>query len=323
MSTMSMSPEAAAYLAALRGELSDLTPEELEEVLADVEVSVVEASMEGEGALAEQLGAPASFAAELRAAAGLPANRPAATPGQPFTARFEELLRSMRQDPRLARFLRVLHDLAPVWWIVRAYIAAGALAMAGVGGWSTLHPMIPRFGDGPSTAVVLLVLLTVSVWLGMRAREAEPRAAVARASRAASVLLVITAVPVLIHLSNSWTPVPQYGYAYSEPIATLTPAPAGLTNNGLQVQNLYAFSRDGGPLFDVLLYDQDGRPVSIGSAASLDPNRRVLVSSRGAQLFNSFPIRYYDPGTRVISHPRLTPRARAPHVVTARLPHKP
>lgn len=71
----------ASYLNSLRTELADLPPAEVEEILDDVGPHLTEVAQElGDDdlprRLAERLGAPAQYAAELRAAAGYPA-RPA------------------------------------------------------------------------------------------------------------------------------------------------------------------------------------------------------------------------------------------------------
>jgi hypothetical protein len=91
---------------------------------------------------------------------------------------------------------------------------------------------------------------------------------------------------------------------------------AGLTYNGALVDNVYPFGRDGRPLYDVLLYDQNGQPIDIGAQSLSDPTRRLLVTAHGSELFNSFPIRYFEPGTRRVARPGAGPRQRAPRVVT-------
>ena len=69
-------PDVDAYLAAVRASLDDLPAAERDDLLAEVEVSIVEAAGEGESALAARLGPPHEFAAELRAAAGLDVTTP-------------------------------------------------------------------------------------------------------------------------------------------------------------------------------------------------------------------------------------------------------
>jgi hypothetical protein len=66
--TLLLPPEAAAYLGSRRVEPADLPPDEQDDLLPDVEVSLLEAAEAGSLAA---LGPPREFAAELRAAAGL------------------------------------------------------------------------------------------------------------------------------------------------------------------------------------------------------------------------------------------------------------
>ena len=64
-------PDVAAFVAAVRARLADLTDEEREELLGGLEADLSERLTEGEA----DLGDPAAYAAELRAAAGLEVRR--------------------------------------------------------------------------------------------------------------------------------------------------------------------------------------------------------------------------------------------------------
>jgi hypothetical protein len=65
----------------------------------------------------------------------------------------------------------------------------------------------------------------------------------------------------------------------------------------------------------VLLYDQLGNPINVRPASN-DLQRRVLRSNTGAELYNSFPIRYFEPGTSSVARPGATPRIPWAPVVT-------
>jgi uncharacterized membrane protein len=72
-------PDVAAHLAALERELGDLAADERDDLLEEVEASLLEIE---EDPIA-RLGPPARFAAELRASAGLPpAPEPPAPPAR-------------------------------------------------------------------------------------------------------------------------------------------------------------------------------------------------------------------------------------------------
>jgi hypothetical protein len=48
----------------------------------------------------------------------------------------------------------------------------------------------------------------------------------------------------------------------------------------------------------------------------------VLSDENGTQLFNSFPIRYFDPGTKTVTQPELGPPVTVPTIVTPPLASK-
>jgi len=291
-------PDASAYLEALRWELADLPADERDDLLADVETSLAEAVADGED-LAVRLGPPGQFAAELRAAAGL--RQPREEVGA------LESLRRLLAAPRTRAATRALSRLAPVWWVVRAYVAVGAIVLAAGGAWSLSHPGMPHVVDGRGGLAAIAIAVVVSVALGLRgARSREAR----RAGIAVNLALLVAAVPVLRHVWNgARLPGPQIVEVVSSPAG-------GLTYDGSPVLNVYPYSRDGRMLHDVLLYDENGNALEVGGPAAPDPNRRLLVTARGAQLFNSFPIRYFDPGTRRVAHPNAGPRVRTPELLT-------
>jgi hypothetical protein len=134
------------------------------------------------------------------------------------------------------------------------------------------------------------------VGLRRRNRGGELR----RTALLTNIACIALVIPALGPLGDSalnppsYVPIPQ---PYAVP---------GLAYNGAPVQNVYPYSRDGKLLHDVLLYDAAGAPLEIG-AQFQDPNRRVLKSSANESIFNSFPIRYYEPGTVRVAHPNAAP----------------
>ena len=84
------------------------------------------------------------------------------------------------------------------------------------------------------------------------------------------------------------------------------------------ISNVFPFDRSGKPLNDVLLHLSNGRALNV-DANRIDPNRRYLVTARGNRVYNSFPVRYYDPGTTTVKHPNLGPRVHVPLVLTPTL----
>jgi hypothetical protein len=306
-----LSPEAAGYLEALRAEFADLPPEERDDLLADVETSLIEAADEGEGSIAARLGSPADFAQELRAAAGIQAAVPpaAAARTRGSLERISAAVERLLEHPRVAAARRPLGELAPIWWLARAYVAGGALALVAGIAWSIGHPELPRFTNATVTVLVFAGLAAGSLWLGIRTRGATRGR---RVLTAVNLVLAIAAIPVAAHVLGTRAPV-------QEVVVSLpTEPPAGLTYNGVAVQNLYPYGRDGRLLQDVLLYDGYGQPVNVGGTVP-DPDRRVLVTAGGDRIFNSFPIRYFEPQTTEVAHPYAGPPVQLPHVLTPRL----
>ena len=93
-------PAVATYVAAVRDELGDLPPDELAEIAEDVRDHLDHVAAEyGDdvtvGVLIDRLGAPAAYAAELRAAAGLPEPDLESAPEPARTGFARRLLRFM------------------------------------------------------------------------------------------------------------------------------------------------------------------------------------------------------------------------------------
>ena len=311
--TTPVPPEVAAYLDAVREALGDMPGAERDDLLAEVEASLVETVSETGGPIAPRLGSPHDFAAELRAAAGLHelgADAPRAE--SRFVLRTREAIAHVWQQPRVAAARGILRELTPIWWLVRGYVAVEATALLLDVQWAAAHRGVPAVqGDGEGGVLLIAAAVAVSIWLGLRARRrarAFPQLAVL-----GNVVLALAALPVVVHLTQP----PPFGYV--QPFAELAPAaPAGLALDGVPVTNVYPYTRDGRLLHDVLLYDSAGRALDVG-VGSADPHRRLLRTAGGRALFNSFPIRYYEPGTMRVARPNAAPAIRTPRVVTPRL----
>jgi hypothetical protein len=307
--TTTLPPDAVAYLDQVRAALADLPPEERDDLLADVEPSLAEAAADGPEPLAERLGPPERFAEELRVAAGLPA-RQVESPPAPSTTGLLDRLREFTRSPRGRSLARAAHELAPIWWAVRGYVAYVAVALMLGRNWYAGHVGVPDMGAEASSVIAPLLAAGVSVWLGHRARRRPERARVVWL--VANVAVVLAIVPVLAKMSQGTDASP---YSFVEPAPQ--PLPGDITAAGRPVQNIYPYSRDGRLLLDVLLYDQNGQPITIGTET--EPDRRVLRTATGEAVLNSFPVRYFDPGTRRVANPVAGPQVRPPDVVTPSL----
>jgi hypothetical protein len=308
MTTIALTPEGEAFLARVRDELADLPPDERDELLEDIESHLAEVAGEGEVALAARLGSAEEFAQELRNSAGLP---PRAAPSSP--SRLDVARAWLDGVVRRVASLRPHLDAALVWRLARGWLLAVAFAvtiatLGNTAAWSYRHTWLPHAGLRGSGALIALAgFVALSFWLARRAAAGRG----VQLDRAASALALVAIVPALWHLDNPARDVVCVGCTYQ----TVAPAPPGLYFNGVRVRNVFPFDRDGKPLEDVLLYLSSGQPLDI-NARTTDLNRRYLVSRAGRRLYNSFPVRFYNPGTRQVATGWIRPSVHIPVVLT-------
>jgi hypothetical protein len=300
-------PDVAAYLAAVRASLNDLPEAERDDLVSEVEASLADAAAEG-GSLTARLGPPEAFATELRTAAGLHPTPPVPRGEDALVRRIRELV----SHPRLVQTRALARELAPIWWVARGYLAVGALALVLKAEWSTRLPIVPRVGDSATWGVVTIVLAAIaSVAVGRWLRTHGTR--FSNLVLVANVALALSAIPVAQRALDS------------VPLTVVSPTPAeatyvpGIVSNGVPVNNVYPFTRDGELLHDVLLYDGAGRPLEIRGDRFTDPDRRIVVTNGNTPLFNVFPIRYFEPGTKRVARPNAVPFIEHPIVLTPRL----
>ena len=303
--------DVAAYLAAVRSSLHDLPEAERDDLVAEVEASLVESACEG-GSISARLGPPEEFAAELRSAAGLHETpRPERGPSQVAL-----LVTRLSRDPRVARLRSLTVELAPIWWVARAYLAIGAIAYVLDTGWSTRYPVVPRFGTAEIGVALIVVATVASVWVGLwMRREGSP---FPRLTTAVNAALVLAILPVTLDVTDTRA----HDFLVTMAYAPVTQVTQGVANDGVPIANIYPYSRDGKLLHDVLLYDGAGRPLEISSDNIQNPDRRYVVTNGNKPLFNVFPIRYYEPGTERVERPNAAPYIEHPLVVTRPLPAK-
>jgi hypothetical protein len=290
MSPVTLSDAAAAYLAALERELADLPPDERAELLEEVEASLQEAGEDPEASL----GTPARFAAELRASAGLP---PAPTGPEPPR---ESAWTRLKRDPAFRSALAHMRELAPIWWVARAFILLAALT---VGTRESYGVPVPRLTGHKALDVTLVALaIAVSIALGFAGRRRPGRLRPLRIAVNLALLACLVFLPEFIDDVRDRTT----QYVYLSP--SVTP---GLAVSGVPVTNIYPYDTKARLLHDVRLYDQNGRALEIGRGAN-DPDRRPVFGKKGRAIFNAFPIRYFQPGTHRVAHPNATPTGLRP-----------
>ncbi|WBU39238.1 HAAS signaling domain-containing protein [Homoserinibacter sp. YIM 151385] len=292
--TVHLPSEIAGFAAAVRSALSDLPREEVDELVDGLEADLLERADEG-GA---DLGDPIVYAAELRAAAGLPprverARGPVAA-GRRLRDRLAALVASdVETSSRLGRALRwsrdLLLSLRPVWWVLRGLVV-GMIAVVLTSSW----------GDQPITfwkVVVVGTAVLVSVQLG-RGRWMPfrwMRGALVAVSAAAAIALPFLAAGTISSINETTSAANAYydvGMMEAQSIA--------MTNGGTEVSNIFAYDAQGKPLENVQLFDQDGNPLATNRYPDdlgylWAPDNAILVPSEdvpGGDGWNVYPLQH-------------------------------
>jgi hypothetical protein len=248
--------EIADYVEQVRAALGDLPLRAREDLLEDLPAHLAEVAAEDPVPLADRLGPPAAYAAELRAAADPAADPAPRSAAERWRARWDRTRDGLgrldhRAGPllgyeRVSEFGRLL---VPAWWVLRGYLVA-MLAVTLVDRHGQLG-LLPRLGG--STLVALAILAAViagSVWLGRRTPDLSQWQR--RGVGVAGAFLVLFGFAGFAGVDENerwgWPGVTEY----------VSDNPYG------GVQDVYPVDGEGRLLTDVTLLDQDGNPLDIG-----------------------------------------------------------
>jgi hypothetical protein len=288
MTAPTTSPEAQAFLAAVEQELIDLPTDDRRELLDDLALHLIERDGDADSA---PLGSPQEYARELRDAAGLPA-RAAAGRRHRLRAAVARLF-----DARAVAEVRAfMPQLRPAWWVLRGYLVVAVVALQDVNG--TRDFPVPAFwGSHVLGVAAVLAAATASVALG---RRRLPRSAAALVV-AANLALVVVAGNLVADARWRLVRVEVRTLGSSSPF---TDSPL-ISEHG-PVTNLFPYDASGKPLDGVLLYDQDGRPLLVGTQKWWSDHCKRLVAfptgPDGLPVRHSFPQRYVlDPSGTTLS----------------------
>ncbi|MFD9703572.1 DUF1700 domain-containing protein [Lentzea sp. NPDC059081] len=283
------------YLAGMRAALDDLPPNEVAEIMEDVEAHVAELSTElGEGETVEQrLGPPEQYARELRQAAGYPSR----TERLPVTTRKQLLTRPRAAAWGLAAAtgITVLAGAAalkePAILLLPAVILVLSLALVNDRGPAQREVMelpetvrlqkwlTPEAGTPADRAIAYLKSLQPAWWL-VRA-VLLGLGAVLLAGRDILGFLVIAAVAVVSVFAGPraqadrrwlWFSLPASALAVGLLVQIVDVTAGQLGYNAERssyptpkvetYENIYAYDENGKLLTNVLLYDQEGQPIN-------------------------------------------------------------
>ena len=235
------------YYERVAAALADLPAEARDELLEDLPAHFAEVLEEQGGPLVDRLGPPATYAAELRAAAGLDAATGDTAGRAPIVVHYERFVAALPEldrragrvigYPRATEFLRLLR---PAWWIARA-VAVVVLIFA--------VDIVPadRFDD-PIGWLLLAVAIVVSIRIGATGMPRAPRwiRFAGTAVAVVGVLFVIANAPNLLQGYGSQ----DYYQASSGRFETVT--------------NVFPVDEQGRSLQHITLYDQNGQPIQVG-----------------------------------------------------------
>ncbi|MGV9303718.1 hypothetical protein ACWDLG_10130 [Nonomuraea sp. NPDC003727] len=238
-----------------------------EELLEDLDDHLAEVASESEVSLEERLGPPEAYAAELAAAYG------GRTGERRTKSRLRQAGAALARHPALTRLSGFLPELRPGWWVLRGYVLAMLLISV-----ADEEQLVP---DALGEIALVAAAVWISVLLGRAPRSRWPRLTSALASGIAALGLLAGAV----HADQMRMRLENPPMAYEAPIQMDTVSSFG------DVVNIRPYAKDGTPLTDVYLYDQDGRPVT----TNFEDSGYVVDRSCGEPVLNRYPLPLVEP----------------------------
>ncbi len=163
-----INPDAVSYVAQVRAALADLSPDDLDDLTGGMAADLAELLRERGGALTDHLGTPAAYAAELRAAAGLPTPGAARSRNSRWTpeAIKASFAAARAEHPILDQAVGYAISLRPAWWFLRGAVAAGVLVV--------VFGLIGSIGGVVAAMMIVLMGAVLSVVIGLRTGGRAP-----------------------------------------------------------------------------------------------------------------------------------------------------
>lgn len=292
-------PEVEDFVTDVRARLADLSDDEREELLGGLEADLSEKLADGAA-----LGDPASYAEELRSAAGLPMrarSRRLRRPVLPSVSSLESRLDRAREQwdemvearPWGRQAWEVAESVRPAWWVLRAWIAVTLLdQLAGEWEYVTLLPTLALPLLGP-TVLLVAVVLSVLIGLGRLWPGSGPR----RTMLARLVLVALNVLAVLAPLSFAVL-TPQgsdlrwsgYGAGFRDGAQQ-----PGLSQDGDEIRNLFVYNANGRLVQGAQVFRGNGDPLLVRPQdAHTGRGKERLVGcgwfNGPTELFNVFPL---------------------------------
>jgi hypothetical protein len=300
--TTTLAPEIAEFAAAVRAELADLPPEEIDDLTDGLEADLAESVADRR----EDFGDPSVYADELRAAAG---HQPRAARTHIGTSGRLPDLRSLptvmltrwrmllERRPILAGTVAVLATLRPVWWVFRGAVVAALVLSPAVNG-SYNAPINGWMWLAVLAAIVVSVQAGRGVWLSPRWGK--------RALVGLDAVIVIVA-PFLIASTLGFVNNMYNAYYDDTQQQPMYAGDTGLFRNGVEVGNIFAYDAIGNPIEVVQLFDQNGEPLNIvvdpslpwasGDQEMIAPNEDVV----GRLGWNVYPLDTFHDSDAIVN----------------------
>lgn len=287
MSTLTTAPEVTRYLEEVRRHLADLSAEERDGLMEDLEDHLAEVAAEHGLPLERRLGEPGAFAAELRASAGLDGG-----PGPADRRRWGQarsLAGSLAGSPTGQQVRAFMPELRPGWWVLRGYLAVAVLAVIGDGRDGMRTFPFPGLGGNAFLGLMAIALaIPASVALGRRAFETGHRRGLDRTATVLVGLGCLIGITAVQSGSQAvWYPVEPHYSGTGERGSSLHDA------EGRPITNVFAYDSDGRLLDGVYLYDQAGRPLDDVSQVTEDGQpveTKYRLDANGAPVTNAYPL---------------------------------
>lgn len=284
----SLNERIRSFAGTVRAHLDDLPADDADDITTGLVADLQEEAADSDGAI--DLNDPAGYAAELRAAAGLPP-RGASRPRPSIAERTSAWRRETAERIRGTRFgawaLDLLISLRPVWWVLRGYVVYAVLA-----------EFFRAAFHGPDGPIGLLLPGALLGWIAFFAATLVsiqwgrgrwlPQNGLRHMRTVASVVVVI-ALPFVVAVALT----PRIEWVDSG-----AGMPGGLMLDGVEVGNIFAYDANGNPLTDVQLFAENGEPLNL-IGANRDEDyvwgggetlRAPLEDFRGQPIWNVYPL---------------------------------
>ncbi len=239
--SLTLSPTKIGFLDRVRSALVDLPAEDLEEVTQDLEAQIAELS---DADVETVLGTPQDFVAEFRAIAGL--DHKTTSRIARARARVREWETMITRSEGWTRVTRFWSPVRPAWIWLRGWLGVSLFSVFTLGSDAFRAVPLPTVGD---SALLGLIVVAAATWLSVVL--ARQRAGTFAGFLSATFTALI-ALLLMVSLANPTSHAPAETFEAF--------APGLVSEGGEPVRNIYAFDVDGNPV-EVLLYDQDGRPL--------------------------------------------------------------